>query len=252
MSQSIFPTLITSTFIPTLWEFSTGFNREYADLHYVKFPIAQGSQSFPLDLTVTGTTTLGATNLQTKNSVQNSSHYLNFSDSSTTGVGAIQKSANFSVNPSTGTLTASGLVTGAGLTVSGANNITLGDGSVAPGVGQIGYYQTIALLAWPTGANGNITDPTSGTSLPAGTWLISFCLLFGGTFAANNFIYLANPGTEYKTFPIQALTTGATVATVNGMMIQKSTTAYIPNFKVGIANSLTLNNNAYFNATRIA
>jgi hypothetical protein len=109
MSQSIFPTLITSSFIPQLWKFTTGFTREYADLHYVKFPIAQGSQSFPLNLNVTGITTLGETNLQTKNSTQNLTHYLNFSDSSSTGVGAIQKSANFSVNPSTGIFTTSGL-----------------------------------------------------------------------------------------------------------------------------------------------
>jgi len=61
MSQTIFPTLLTDTFIPQLWSFSTGFTREYADLHYVKFPIAQGSQSFPLNLSVTGTTSLGAT-----------------------------------------------------------------------------------------------------------------------------------------------------------------------------------------------
>jgi hypothetical protein len=54
-----------------LWNFSTGFNREYADLHYVKFPIAQGSQTFPLNLNVNGITTLGETQLQTRNTVQN-------------------------------------------------------------------------------------------------------------------------------------------------------------------------------------
>jgi hypothetical protein len=171
MSQTIFPTLITSSFIPQLWTFSTGFTREYADLHYVKFPIAQGSQSFPLNLSVTGTTTLGETNLQTKNTTQNLTHYLNFSDSSSTGVGQIQKSANFSVNPSTGIFTTSGL------TMSGANNITLGDGTVAPTAGgtQLGsvysgsYSPTVSTFT-------NATNNTYSTlTLPAGTYSICAC-----------------------------------------------------------------------------
>jgi hypothetical protein len=139
--------------------------------------------------------------------------------------------------------------------MSGASNITLGSGATLPSTLQLGYIENFTLATWPSGANGNITDPTSGLSLPAGTWLISFCLLFGGTFAANNFIYIANPvnpPNQYKTFPIQGLTTGTTVATVNGMYIHQSTSTNIPNFKVGIANSLTLNSNAYFTATRIA
>ena len=54
MSQSVFPTLITAGFIPSLWQFPSGqFTREYADLHYLKFPIAQGTETFE-DLKIVG------------------------------------------------------------------------------------------------------------------------------------------------------------------------------------------------------
>lgn len=54
MSQSVFPTLITAIFIPSLWQFPSGqFTREYADLHYLKFPVAQGTETFE-DLKIVG------------------------------------------------------------------------------------------------------------------------------------------------------------------------------------------------------
>jgi hypothetical protein len=159
MSQSIYPTLITNTFIPSLWRSSSGqsITTSYLNNNFVRFPIAQGSQSFPSNLTVSGITNLGETNLQTRNSTQITAHFLNFSDSSSTGVGAIQKSANFSVVPSTGALTVSGLITATGgltvaspnlivanggLTMGGANNITLGTGTTAPSTNQIGQVFT--------------------------------------------------------------------------------------------------------------
>jgi hypothetical protein len=178
MSQSIYPTLITNTFIPSLWRSSSGqsITTSYLNSNFVRFPIAQGSQSFPSNLSVSGITNLGETNLQTRNSTQITAHYLNFSDSFSTGVGAIQKSANFSVVPSTGALTVSGLITATGgltvaspslivanggLTMGGANNITLGTGTTAPSTNQIGQIFTQNV---PTGANitvfGDITGMT--------------------------------------------------------------------------------------------
>jgi hypothetical protein len=170
MSQSIYPTLITNTFIPSLWRSSSGqsITTSYLNSNFVRFPIAQGSQSFPSNLSVSGITNLGETNLQTKNSTQITAHYLNFSDSFSTGVGAIQKSANFSVVPSTGALTVSGLITcgagftstglitaNGGLTMGGSNNITLGTGTTAPGGNQIGQIFT--------------ENITTGTVIPATT-----------------------------------------------------------------------------------
>lgn len=54
----------------------------------------------------TTTNTINQTGYTTRNSVQNSVHYLNFSDSSSTGLGAIQKSAGLSCNPATSSITA--------------------------------------------------------------------------------------------------------------------------------------------------
>lgn len=58
----------------------------------------------------TTTNTINKSGYTTRNSVQNISHYLNFSDSSSTGVGAIQKTAGLSCNPSTNTITATTFV----------------------------------------------------------------------------------------------------------------------------------------------
>ena len=55
----------------------------------------------------TTTNTINKNGYTTRNSVQNSTHFLNFSDSSATGTGAIQKTAGLSCNPSTNTLTSS-------------------------------------------------------------------------------------------------------------------------------------------------
>ena len=49
----------------------------------------------------TTTNTINKSGYTTRNSVQNLTHYLNFSDSSSTGTGAIQKNAGISCNPST-------------------------------------------------------------------------------------------------------------------------------------------------------
>lgn len=160
MAQSVFPTLIISVFEPSFWKITSAtLTQETADLRYLKFPIAQGSEIFPSNLSVSGTTSLGTTSLgattinnnsliitdgtttntmnktgyTTKNTTVSATHYLNFSDSSATGIGAIQKSANFTVNPSTGALTTNTLGYGystiptftssqIGYTITGTNN----------------------------------------------------------------------------------------------------------------------------------
>jgi len=198
MSQSIYPTLITNTFIPSLWRSSSGqsITTSYLNSNFVRFPIAQGSQSFPSNLSVSGITNLGETNLQTKNSVQPTPHYLNFSDSSSTGVGAIQKSANFSVTPSTGALSVSGLITATGgltvaspnllvanggLTMGGANNITLGNGTSAPSTNQIGQvFSTNVPTGAPLTTFGDITGMTPLT-VGAGVWAVTVNIVVENT-----------------------------------------------------------------------
>jgi len=193
MSQSIFPTQITNSFNPDFWgSIGEGITTSFLNSNYLRFPVAQGSQSFPSNLSVSGITNLGETNLQTKNSTQNLPHYLNFSDSSTTGVGAIQKSANFVVNPSTGTLTttgaivatggltATGLITAnGGLTIGGANNITAGNGTAAPTTGQRGFTVTTPVPPLES-VGGGLVDITNmpNTSVGAGVWLVFACIVF--------------------------------------------------------------------------
>ena len=70
----------------------------------------------------TNTNTINKNGYTTLNSVQNATHYLTFSDTSTTGVGAIQKTAGISCNPFTNTLTTTNFV---GSSLTSAGNITV-------------------------------------------------------------------------------------------------------------------------------
>ena len=77
----------------------------------------------------TTTNTIDKNGYTTRNSVQNATHYLNFSDSSSTGTGAIQKTAGISCNPSTNTITATtlqGAYVATGITSLGGFDVTNG------------------------------------------------------------------------------------------------------------------------------
>jgi len=65
MSISTPPTFILDIFIPYYWNIGqTEITQDYADAHYLKFPVGQGTQSIP-NLTVSGTTTLANTSVST-------------------------------------------------------------------------------------------------------------------------------------------------------------------------------------------
>ena len=90
----------------------------------------------------TNTNTIDKNGYTTLNSVQNSTHFLNFSDASANSVGAIQKNASISVNPSTfafnvGSVLELDGVGGNGRVAigidAGAGAVTQGDNSVAIG-----------------------------------------------------------------------------------------------------------------------
>jgi len=66
-----------------------------------------------------------ATTITTTNTNANLSHYLNFSDSSSTGNGSVQKTAGLSCNPSTNSITATSFVGNLSGTSSSASAITL-------------------------------------------------------------------------------------------------------------------------------
>ena len=114
----------------------------------------------------TTTNTINKNGYTTRNSVQNSTHFLNFSDNSATGTGAIQKTAGISCNPSTNVVSATtfvGALTGNADTATTATNIAGGAGGSVP-------YQTgagaTALLA--NGTVGQVLT-SAGTTL-APTW----------------------------------------------------------------------------------
>jgi hypothetical protein len=68
MSSEAPPTYNVSIFIPSYWadQTTSGFDKTYADTHYLKFPVAQGTE-YMTDLVVSGTTTLGATSASSLN-----------------------------------------------------------------------------------------------------------------------------------------------------------------------------------------
>jgi len=91
--------------------------------------LPNNSSSNPAITLTDGTTTntIDKNGYTTRNSVQNATHYLNFSDNSSTGTGAIQKTAGINCNPSTNTITATtfvGALSGTATTATTATNAT--------------------------------------------------------------------------------------------------------------------------------
>ena len=93
----------------------------------------------------TNTNQMNASGYTTRNSIQNSTHYLNFSDNSATGTGAIQKTAGISCNPSTNSITAT--------TFNGDLS-----GSIITSLGDISMNTTASL------GNGNINIQSKATT----------------------------------------------------------------------------------------
>jgi len=184
MSQSIFPLLIVDTFITSLWSFdSPGLTREYADANYVRFPIAQGSQTFPLNLSVSGTTTLGTTT----------------ADDLRIGDGV----NDYSIH----------LGNGAGLTNQGINSIAIGSdaGETNQGNNSIAIGKDSAGTGIDSIAIGN----TASTS----TFTTSVAIGKNATSTANNQITL---GTATETIRIPGATTATGLVTSNDLRINNT------------------------------
>jgi hypothetical protein len=72
-----------------------------------------------------------------------------------------------------GPLTTTGLITAnSGLTIGGANGITLTSSSYTPTSGQLGYVITGAVISGFTAATSGNTTSVSSISLPSGTWMV--------------------------------------------------------------------------------
>lgn len=126
MSSTIPPNPNLDVFNNAYWTTDeTAVTVAYANKNYLKFPVSQsaketisgeidvnGLATFKNNIVVTDgvtTNTINEIGYTTRNSVQNITHYLNFSDSAATGTGAIQKNASLNCNPSTGTISATNL-----------------------------------------------------------------------------------------------------------------------------------------------
>jgi hypothetical protein len=114
----------------------------------------------------TTTNTINQSGYTTRNSVQNVAHYLNFSDSSSTGTGAIQKTAGLSCNPSTNTITATtfiGDLSGNATTATAATTATNIAGGAAS---QIPYQSGANTTTFITNGTVGQVLTSNGASTP--------------------------------------------------------------------------------------
>ena len=134
---------------------------------FLEFPTAQGVETFPNGLigNVSGNATSAST-ITTQTSNEAVTHYLNFSNSSATGVGIVQKNSAITCFPSTGTIGATtfvGDLSGNAVTATRATNIAGGL------IGAIPYQSAInttALLA-NISTNANMVLCSTGAAVPS-------------------------------------------------------------------------------------
>ena len=151
----------------------------------------------------TNTNTINQYGYSTKNTSANLTHYLNFSDASTTGIGAIQKTAGLNVNPSTNTITAttfSGDLSGNVLIQDDNTNATFYPVFVSNNTGELplkvdkttnplSYNPNTGNLTATT-FSGTATTATTATNITttsdntAGTYYIPFSKTTAGTSTA--------------------------------------------------------------------
>jgi hypothetical protein len=136
---------------------------------------APGTNSITIDASAdsiiitngTTTNTINTSGYTTRNSTQNLTHFLNFSDSSSTGTGAIQKTSGIECNPSTKTITATtfvGDLSGNATTATTATNI---DGGAGGSIPYQSASSTTALLA--NGTSGQVLTSQGTTLAPIWT-----------------------------------------------------------------------------------
>jgi len=170
----------------------------------------------------TTTNTIDKNGYTTRNSVQNSTHFLNFSDASTTGVGSIQKTSGIECNPSTKTITATtfvGDLSGNATTATTATNATNVD--ITNDNTSSTFYPVFV-----SDNSGNLPLKVDKTTTPlsyvpsTGTLTTQ---VFAGALSGGINASLINPATTTTTYPcIFTATTGGFPLTSNGL-------TYIPN-----------------------
>jgi hypothetical protein len=196
------------------------------------------------------TNTINQLGYTTRNSVQNSAHYLNFSDNSTTGIGPIQKTAGISCNPSLNSITASvfnGSLNGNSTTATTATTSINIDSTQSSGVNQQSlclFYNT------PPNPNNKVQGAFNQngvnflTANPQGTG--NFSINGGAGIHAYPYIVFTGAdqtcwagGSQYSQFTATSLkiddgvnnsllnSTSLTVATVNGSLNGNASTSTV-------------------------
>jgi hypothetical protein len=134
---------------------------------FLEFPTAQGLETFPNGLigSLTGNATSAST-ITTQNTNVSAVHYLNFSDSSATGVGTPQKTAGISCIPSSNTITAT--------TFSGAATNLAGGA-----VGQIAYQTATNTTGFFPNVTANANQVLCSTSAGAFGWRQDYSNIIG-------------------------------------------------------------------------
>jgi hypothetical protein len=201
MSQSIFPTLITNTFIPSLWRFPSGqITAEYLNTNFLKFPVAQGSETIPLNLTIGGLTTTNDLRLD------NTTIHIG-TNAGSTNQGDFAYAVGFQAGQSNQETGAVAVGSSAGETSQGQNSVAvgnqagilnLGDNSIAIGNGSVGTGENSIAIGYAANTS------TFTTSVAIGTSALS---------TANNQITL---GTVLETVRVPGATTATGLITANG------------------------------------
>jgi hypothetical protein len=200
----------------------------------------------------TTTNTIDKNGYTTRNSVQNSTHFLNFSDASTTGIGSIQKTSGIECNPSTKTITAttfvgdlSGNATTA-TTASGATDITVTDSTATAGT----FYPTFVNSA---GTNKSVRIDTTGLTYSPSTDTLT-ATNFSGTATSATDITVTDStapvGTFYPTFVNNAGTNKTVRVDTTGLTYTPTSNSLsCAEFRPSITN---INNSAVFNETGLS
>ena len=188
-----------------------------------------------------GTTsnTLNKTGYTTKNTTTNATYYLNFSDASTTGIGAIQKTAGISCNPSTNVITATtfvGALTGTASSATTATTATTA--STATTITTTSdntsgtYYIPFSKTTATTSTTLYLDDTTTALTYNPSTATLTASVFVGGTINGTSGVLLQYNGTTQSSITTngvqETLLTTQGTATYSSPTLTLVTTASAP------------------------
>jgi len=199
-------------------------NNTGAGSNYIRL-LPNDSATNPAITLTDGTTTnkIDKNGYTTRNTTANLTHYLNFSDNSATGTGAIQKTAGIECNPSTKTITAttfSGALSGNASTATRANTL-----DITAYTGASATYYPVMVSGAGTGA----TLYSDSTTAPLLSYNPSTGQLSTTTFSATTggtiFSSLSNSTLTLQNVPSLTATMTASLLTINQITLNNTASA---------------------------